>query len=330
MKFILPFEYFSLTVYTVTFLLGLPANLLVLFVYVRKARKHGVTPNVVYTINLCFSNLFLVAWMPVKSAETVLQFWMLPELLCPIYSFFVVASLYGSGLLLTAVAVGRYLSIAFPIIYNRYRCARTSCMVSAVLWAIVLLHLSSALIAEKGAYFMSSSHTNKSKCYENFTHEQLNILLPLRLEMSVLLFAVPLLISVFCTLRCLALIRHSCLSAGSKRRVLAMELSALIVFVVCYAPYNVSHVAGFVINDNVKWRDEAIVTSCCNVFLEPVVMLVLSPSRPRILLWGLCRKHIKEQHHKGIVHVMNPLSIVQGGSKNSWALNVPKIKTPHL
>lgn len=312
MKFILPFDYFALTVYTFTFLLGLPANVLVFSVYVRKARKHGVTPNVVYTINLCVSNFFLIAWMPVKSAETILQFWMLPELLCPIYSFFVVASLYGSGLLLTAVAVGRYLSIAFPIIYNRYRCARTSCMISAILWAIVLLHLSSALMAEQGAYFVSSN-ANKSKCYENFTREQLNVLLPLRLEMSVFLFIIPLLISVFCTLRCLTLIRRSCLSAGSKRRVLAMELSALIVFVVCYAPYNVSHVAGFVQNENIKWRNEAIMTSCCNVFLEPVVMLLLSPSGSRILLWGLCRKQINEHHHQRIVNVMNPLFITQSG-----------------
>ncbi|KAF7686275.1 free fatty acid receptor 2-like, partial [Silurus meridionalis] len=236
------FDCISLTVYTFTFLLGLPANLLVLFVYMRKAQKHGATPNVVYTINLCLSNLVLVAWMPVKSAYTIFEIWILPELLCPIYNFFVVASLYGSGLLLTAVAVGRYLSIAFPISYKIYRRARTSCMISALLWAVVLLHLSLALVVEKRGYFVSPSMPNTSKCFENFTHEQMVVLLPLRLEMAILLFAVPLLLTAFCTLRCLALVKRSCLSAGSKRRILAMELSALLVFVVCYTPYNVSHV----------------------------------------------------------------------------------------
>lgn len=289
------FDCISLTVYSFTFLLGLPANLLVFFVYVRKAQKHGATPNVVYTINLCLSNLVLVAWMPVKSAYMVLDIWILPELLCPIYNFFVVASLYGSGLLLTAVAVGRYLSIAFPISYKLYRRARTSCLISALLWAVVLLHLSLALVAEKGAYFLSPFMRNTSKCYENFTSEQLEVLLPLRLEMAVLLFAVPLLLSVFCTLRCLALVKRACLSAGSKRRILAMELSALVVFVVCYTPYNVSHVVGFFTNSNVNWRHEAIVSSCCNVFLEPVVMLMLTPSRPKHLICTLCSKQTPKQ-----------------------------------
>ncbi|TSO05426.1 Free fatty acid receptor 3 [Bagarius yarrelli] len=256
------FECISLTVYSFTFLLGLPANLLVFFVYARKAQKHGTTPNVVYTINLCLSNLVLVAWMPVKSAYTVLEIWILPELLCPIYNFFVVASLYGSGLLLTAVA------------------------------------LSVALVAEKGAYFVSPFMPNTSKCYENFTQEQLEVLLPLRLEMAVFMFAVPLLLSVFCTLRCLVLVKRSCLSAGSKRRILAMELSALMVFVVCYTPYNLSHVVGFITKSNVPWRREAIVSSCCNVFLEPVVMLMLSPSRSKDLLCKLCSKRTPKQHQQ--------------------------------
>lgn len=308
------FDCVSLTVYSFTFLLGLPANLLVFFVYVRKAQKHGATPNVVYTINLCFSNLILVAWMPVKSAYTVLDIWILPELLCPIYNFFVVASLYGSGLLLTAVAVGRYLSIAFPISYKIYRRARTSCMISALLWAVVFMHLSLALVAEKGAYFVSPFKPNTSTCYENFTREQLDILVPLRLEMAIMLFAMPLLLSVFCTLRCLALVKQSCLSAVSKRRILAMELSALVVFVVCYTPYNVSHVVGFIKDNNTHWRREAIVSSCCNVFLEPVVMLMLSPSRPKDVLCRLCMKRTPKQHHEGIVQAKDPLATMQRGT----------------
>ncbi|KAI4876198.1 hypothetical protein NFI96_002764 [Prochilodus magdalenae] len=304
-------DWISLTVYSFTFLLGLPANLLVFFAYVRKARKHGATPNVVYAINLCVSNLVLVAWMPVKVVETILDIWALPEILCPIYNFFLFASLYGSGLLLTAVAVGRYLSIAFPITYKLYRRARSSCLVSVSLWALVLLHLGIAFVAEEGAYFVSSHLYNTSKCYENFTEKQLKVLVPLRLEMAVVLFLLPLLISAFCTLRCLALVRRSCLPAGSKRRVLAMELSALFVFVVCYAPYNVSHVVGFVENKNMSWRNEAIISSSCNVFLEPVVMLMLSPSMPKELMGRLCQRRTPQQHRKHIVFLKDPTGTKQ-------------------
>ncbi|KAM9737868.1 free fatty acid receptor 3 [Menidia menidia] len=277
----------ALAIHCFTFLLGLPANLLVLAVYVRKARKHGATPNVVYAINLCLANLAFVVWLPVKVAEVVLRDWILPPPVCPVYSFFLYSSLYASCLFITAVSVGRYLSIAFPIVYKRYRRARLSCSVCAALWALVALHLAVSLVAEGGAYFVGT-RDDVSACYDHFNQSQLAVLLPLRLEMAVLLFLLPLVITSFCTLRCVALVWRSNLRAAGKRRVLAVALTTLGVFVVCYAPYNASHIVGFVAQANLEWRPYAMLTSSCNVFLEPAVMLMLSPATSRGLLWRIC------------------------------------------
>ncbi|KAM4539058.1 free fatty acid receptor 3 [Odontesthes bonariensis] len=276
-----------LFVHTFTFLLGLPANLLVLFVHVRKARKHGATPNVVYALNLCLANLAFVAWLPVKFVEIVLMDWRLPAPVCPVYSFFLYSSLYGSCLFITAVTVGRYLSIAFPIIYKRYRRARLSCFLCVGLWALVILHLAISLVAEGGVYFIGIKD-DVSACYDHFNASQLSVLLPLRLEMAVVLFLLPLIITSFCTQRCVALVWRSNLRPTGKRRVLAVALSTLAVFVVCYAPYNASHVVGFALSTNVEWRPYAMLTSSCNVFLEPVVMLMLSPAASRSVFRRMC------------------------------------------
>lgn len=291
----------ALSVYIFTFLLGLPANLFVLFVYLRKARKHGATPNVVYALNLCVANLALVAWLPVKAVETLLQDWRLPAPVCPIYSFFLYSSLYSSCLFITAVTVGRYLSIAFPIIYKRYRHARISCFISAALWVFVLLHLSIGLVAERGANFVSSDG-DTSVCYDHFNTTQLDILLPLRLEMAIVLFLVPLILTSFCTLRCVTLVWRSNLRPIGKRRVLTVALFTLAVFIVCYAPYNASHVVGFVINDNVHWRTYAMLTSSCNVFLEPVVMLMLSPAVSRGFMGRVCGRQSQFSRREGSRH----------------------------
>ncbi|XP_023250606.1 free fatty acid receptor 3-like [Seriola lalandi dorsalis] len=294
----------ALSVYTFTFLLGLPSNLLVLFVYVRKARKRGATPNVVYALNLCLANLVLVVWLPVKALETLLQDWRLPPLICPIYNFFLFSSLYGSCLFITAVTVGRYLSIAFPIIYKRYRRARISCFISAALWALVMLHLSFALVAEGGAYFISiQDHT--SACYENFNASQLAVLLPLRLEMAIVLFLLPLIVTSFCTLRCVTLVWHSNLPPIGKKRVLTVALFTLAVFVVCYAPYNASHIVGFVLEESVDWRMYAMLTSSCNVFLEPVVMLMLSPAVSRGIMGRICGRQSHFSRIEGVQHRRN-------------------------
>ncbi|XP_074543091.1 free fatty acid receptor 3 [Halichoeres trimaculatus] len=291
----------AISVYIFTFLLGLPANLLVLFVYVRKARKHGATPNVVYALNLCMANLALVAWLPVKAVETLLQDWRLPAQVCPIYSFFLFSSLYGSCLFITAVTVGRYLSIAFPIIYKRYRHARISCFISAALWVFVLLHLSVGLVAEGGANFVSSDG-DTSVCYDHFNATQLKILLPLRFEMAIVLFLIPLILTSFCTLRCVTLVWRSNLRPIGKRRVLTVALFTLAVFIVCYAPYNASHVVGFVLNENVPWRTYAMLTSSCNVFLEPVVMLMLSPAVSRGFMGRVCGRQSQLSRREGFRH----------------------------
>uniref|UniRef100_UPI0037E8450C free fatty acid receptor 3 n=1 Tax=Semicossyphus pulcher TaxID=241346 RepID=UPI0037E8450C len=297
-------DYVALTVFIFTFLLGLPANLLVLFVYVRKARKHGATPNVVYALNLCFANLFLVVWLPVKAVETLLQDWTLPPPVCPIYNVFLFSSLYGSCLFITAVTVGRYLSIAFPIVYKRYRRARISCFVSAALWVFVLIHLSIGMAAEGGANFVSIQG-DTSVCYDHFNASQLATLLPLRLEMAIVLFILPLILTSFCTLRCVTLVWRSNLRPMGKRRVLTVALFTLAVFVVCYAPYNASHVVGFALNENVDWRPYAMLTSSCNVFLEPVVMLMLSPAVSRGVMGRMCGRQSQFSRSDGWRHRFN-------------------------
>lgn len=289
----------ALAVYTFTFLLGLPANLLVLVVYVRKACKRGTTPNVVYALNLCVANLALVAWLPVKALETLLQDWRLPPAVCPAYSFFLYSSLYGSCLFITAVTAGRYLCIAFPIIYKRYRRARLSCCVSAALWLIVLLHLSVGLLVEGGASFVSVQG-DSSTCFQRFNASQLQVLLPLRLEMALVLFLLPLLVSTFCTLRCVCLLWHSNLRPPGKRRALTIAVTTLAVFVVCYAPYNASHLVGFVLQSNVEWRAYAMLSSSCNVFLEPVVMLVLAPAASRGALARVCGRRGRLSRSHGV------------------------------
>lgn len=299
----------ALTVYSFTFLFGFPANLLVLFVYVRKARKRGATPNVVYALNLCVANLALVAWLPVKALETLVQEWRLPALVCPVYSFFLFSSLYGSCLFLTAVTVGRYLSIAFPIIYKQYRSARISCFISAALWAAVFLHLGIGLVAEGGAHFVSTTEENTA-CFDNFNAAQMAVLLPLRLEMAIILYLVPLMVTSFCTLRCVTLVWRSNLPLSGKRRVLVVALSTLAVFVVCYAPYNASHIVGFVTKGNVSWRRHAMLTSSCNVFLEPVIMLMLSPAVSRGIMGRICGRDSQYSQTEGVRHRCNTANVV--------------------
>ncbi|XP_039627319.1 free fatty acid receptor 2 [Polypterus senegalus] len=273
-------DHLSLTTYAITFILGLPFNLLALGAFFRQARHKSLTPNVVYMTNLCLANLVFITWLPIKIMETLNSRWTLPAVLCPLYNFCHFSTLYASALFLTAISVGRYLSIAFPIQYKIYKKAKNSCMVCLVLWALVLIHVALVSITEGNGsrYFVFSSSNNTSTCFENFTQAQLDFLVPLRLEMSIVLFLAPLLVTTFCYLSCITLVLHTQMCARRKKRVILVAVTTLLVFVACFAPYNISHVVGFIKKQSVWWRREALLTSTCNAFLEPIIFFFLSSS----------------------------------------------------
>ncbi|XP_041081653.1 free fatty acid receptor 2-like [Polyodon spathula] len=273
-------EKLSLTIYTITMILGLPSNVLALIVSIKNARNQRATPNEVYMINLCLANLVFIAWLPIKTLETFTNQWTFPSFLCLLYNFFHFSTIYASTMFLTAISGGRFLSIAFPIHYKLYKKVRNSWLVCLVLWAIVLGHVALVFITERngGQYFVSPSDNNISTCFDNFTQEQLDFLVPLRLEMAVVLFFVPLLVTAFCYLSCVVLVLRSSLNPARKNRVIGVAVSTLLIFVACFAPYNISHVVGFIQHQNVWWRREALLTSTCNAFLVPIVFFFLSSS----------------------------------------------------
>lgn len=272
----------SLVVYVMTIFLGLPSNLLVFYIFCKRARRR-LTPNLIYMINLCVSDLVFIMFLPVKIIETVLHSWTLPEILCPLFNFIHFSTIYASTCFLTAVSVGRYLSVAFPIKYKIYKKPRYSFLICICLWAIVFAHVSFVFVLEtsqKGylEMFLYKIDDDKVVCYENFTATQLDVIVPARLEFSIVLFFLPLGITIFCYTRCIQILMRCHMHVKLKKRAVRVAMTTLAVFIVCFAPYNISHIVGFVEHDSVSWRKVALLPGTCNAFLDPLVFYFLSTS----------------------------------------------------
>ncbi|XP_069802863.1 free fatty acid receptor 2-like [Dendropsophus ebraccatus] len=275
----------SLVIYVMTMFLGLPSNLLVFYIFFKKARCR-LTPNLIYMINLCVSDLVFIVFLPIKITETFLHSWTLPEILCPLFNFVHFSTIYASVCFLTAVSVGRYLSVAFPIKYKIYKKPRYSFLICICLWAIVFAHVSFVFFLEtsqKGyvEMFLYRTDDDKVVCYENFTEKQLALIVPARLELSIVLFFFPLAITIFCYTRCIQILMRCCMHAKHKKRAIRVAVTTLTVFIVCFAPYNISHIVGFVEKKSVSWRKAALLTGTCNAFLDPLVFYFLSSSVDR-------------------------------------------------
>ncbi|XP_055760528.1 free fatty acid receptor 2-like [Salvelinus fontinalis] len=276
-----------LSIYIITFLIGLPANILALYAFSVKIHKKP-TPTDIFLLNLIVSDLLFLLFLPLKMYEAASGMqWYLPEFLCSITSYTFFSTIYTSSLLLMAVSVVRYLAVAFPITYRQLHKPFYSVVASTIIWLLTTAHCSIVFIIQ---HHPDLSQSNTSVCYENFTEQQLAILLPVRLEFFVMLCLVPLMVCIFCYLRCIwILYMLPRISPGQKQKAIGMALGTLAVFLVCVFPYNFSHVLGFFTGRSPPWRYYTLLLSAFNTCLDPIIFYFSSSTFRITIKMSICK-----------------------------------------
>ncbi|XP_069796056.1 free fatty acid receptor 2-like isoform X2 [Narcine bancroftii] len=255
-----------IAVYSVALLTGLPFNVLALCAFLSKARRKA-GPNLVFLINLTISDLAFLLFLPFKIVESAKgSHWVLPSFLCPLSGLFYFSAIYSSILFLTALAVERYLGVAYPLRYKMCRASTHAVLASCLLWLCAFCHCSIVYITE------NQRSANLTGCYSNFSERQLRILLPVRLELGLVLFCLPLSITTFCYSGFIHILLSSPhISREKKCRAIGLVLTTLAVFLVCFGPYNLSHFVGYAQWRNPSWRTDALLLSTFNTSLDPVI-----------------------------------------------------------
>lgn len=275
-----------LSVYIITFVLGFPANVLAFYTFCKKVRQKP-TPIDILLLNLTISDLLFLIFLPFKMQEVMNNMlWDMPYALCPLSGFIFYMTIYNSTFFLTAVSVERYLGVAFPIQHTLKRRPVYAIAASIFFWIFSIIHLSIVFIVPfigsenspnntlgLNASANSTTHDmNEEVCYENFTLAQLKVLLPMRLELCIVLFCIPFLISSFCYINFIRILsRLQNIDRRRRLRAIGMALGTLLVFALCFGPYNISHIVGFVTWKSPDWRDKALLCSTFNACLDPLI-----------------------------------------------------------
>ncbi|XP_040899336.1 free fatty acid receptor 2 [Toxotes jaculatrix] len=274
-----------LSVYIITFVLGFPANILAFYTFCKKVRQKP-TPIDILLLNLTISDLLFLLFLPFKMQEVMNNMlWDMPYVLCPLSGFIFYMTIYNSTFFLTAVSIERYLGVAFPIQHSMRRRPVYAVAASIFFWIFSIVHLSIVFIVpligsedpnntlgHNASSSFGNGYKNKEVCYANFTEAQLNVLLPVRLELCVVLFCIPFLICSFCYInfiRILSKLQH--IDRRRRLRAIGMALGTLLVFALCFGPYNVSHIVGFITWKSPDWRDKALLCSTFNACLDPLI-----------------------------------------------------------
>ncbi|KAL6462145.1 hypothetical protein MHYP_G00285670 [Metynnis hypsauchen] len=171
-----------LSSYIITFLIGLPANILAIYAFIRKLIDNP-TPTDILLLNLTVSDILFLLFLPLKMYEAAsgLQ-WHLSQILCSITSFVFFTTIYTSSLLLMAISVDRYLGVAFPIAYRKFRKLLYAVVGSVFIWLFSGAHCTLVFVV---VHINENDTIPKTTCYENFTESQSKIVLPMRLEFFV-------------------------------------------------------------------------------------------------------------------------------------------------
>ncbi|XP_066536261.1 free fatty acid receptor 2-like [Hoplias malabaricus] len=289
-----------LSVYILTFMIGLPANVLAFYAFVKKICEKP-TPTDILLLNLTISDLLFLLILPLKMYEAASNMhWFLPGYLCPITTFFFFSTIYTSSVLLMAVSVDRYLCVAFPVQYKVHRKPLYAVICSGLIWVTTSTHLCFVYIVDH----LTKGETHVQECYNNFTQSQLDVVLPMRLELCLVLYVLPLLVCTFCYTRFILILRRtSGLNEGKRRRAVGMAVGTLLVFVLCFLPYNITHIQGFIIQADVSWRSDALLFSTVNTVFDPITFYFSSAAFQGNLK-GLLKRRVKTNYPGvGVIHI---------------------------
>ncbi|XP_010865363.2 free fatty acid receptor 3 [Esox lucius] len=279
---------FAQFAYITTFVIGMPANILAFYTFCRKVHRKP-TPIDILLLNLTISDLIFLIFLPLKMKEAADNGkWILPRFLCPITGFLFYSTIYNSTLLLTAVSVERYLSVACPVRFTAPGRVVKTQVACVIFWITSFANCSIVLQMEL------SKSPDDIFCYDKFSKKQLIILNPVRLELFVILFCVPFLICTFCYVNFIRILSQiPNITRHRRMRAIGLAIGTLVVFTLCFGPYNVSHLFGMIDGKVPCWRKYALLLTTFNACLDPIIFY-LSSSAVRSRL-SICLKKIKVQ-----------------------------------
>ncbi|XP_036877597.2 free fatty acid receptor 2-like [Manis javanica] len=264
-----------LLAYIIIFLIGLPANLLALQAFVGRVRQPYPAPIHILLLSLTLADLLQLLLLPFKMIEAANNFfWPLGDTLCALMGFGFYSGIYCSTWLLAGISIERYRSVAFPMQYKLSRRPVYGVIGAVVAWVLSFGHCSIVIIVQ----YLPTNNTHppsakgNNVCYENFSKEQLDVVLPVRLELFLILFLIPMVVTVFCYWRFVQIMLSGAQVGAWKRwRAVGLAAVTLFNFLVCFGPYNVSHVVGFFQQGSPSWRLCAVLISALNACIDPLI-----------------------------------------------------------
>ncbi len=210
-------------------LLGLPGNVMALFVFSKTLRTWRA--NVMFLFNLVLSDFLLLISLPFRIDNFMRgESWIFGDAWCRINLFMLSVNRSASIAFMTAVAVDRYFKVAHPHHKINYISTKQAAGIACFIWAVVI-SLRIPLLANN----LLDKKSNFCRSFSNYEKPTLGI--QLHNGVFILEFFLPLLLLVFCSVRIACILRTRQMDKDKKgKRAIRTVLVIVGVFVLCFFP----------------------------------------------------------------------------------------------
>ncbi|XP_070686595.1 succinate receptor 1-like [Pempheris klunzingeri] len=246
------------TFFLAVLVLGLPLNLLSLWVFFHRLRRW--TRSTVFLFNLTLADTSWLLALPYLINYHVDQlYWRLGLPLCTCVRMFYHNYFYLSIFFVTCISVDRYLAIVHPLRSLVLLGRRQTCLLCVAAWVGVLVL---SIPVATMTLIQTCPGSNRTVCSLYILLSDPGESLPYSLFCTIVGFLLPLLSICYCGLRSVRELRHRPCRPDphNKQRRLRRALSAaLVLFALFYLPYHLSRNAAIVMravypDDPASWR----------------------------------------------------------------------------
>ncbi|XP_072260764.1 proteinase-activated receptor 4 [Pyxicephalus adspersus] len=210
-------------IYTIVFLVGLPANGLALWVLMTKVKKMTST---VFLMNLAVADLLLILVLPFKILYYFLgNDWIFGEFMCRAVTSFFYGNMYCSVLLLMSISFDRYLAVVHPFFSRTFRSRAFAIAICSLSWLISVLCTIPLATMQQSYPLLNAEIT---VCHDALPRqEQAEYLVYYFMTTIAICYILPLVIIIFCYISVI----QALIKSGEKY-VYAVKLSVLVLVIV--------------------------------------------------------------------------------------------------